>query len=190
MFKINFHFHIEKWRWNDTYKVYVSSDGRVKTEQGQLLKVITNRTGYLGVEVLGGIKMLHRLVLETWKPIEKPEGWTIDHLNHNKRDNSLRNLEWVSREENMARAAADMAREEAIIDKNLEIDGGQLKSINLSCPVVKCGNNIFYTYRDAVEFLIQNKKVPAAASKRVVKNGIMNSIISKKKYCGFTFELR
>lgn len=190
MLKINFHFHIEKWKYNKQYNVYVSTDGRVKDKDGHLQQVVTNKTGYLGIKVSGKIKMLHRLVLETWKPIDNASDYTIDHLNHNKRDNSIKNLEWVSLEENRTRAVADMAKEKEIIDKTLEVVGGQINGINLSCPVVKCGNNLFYTYRDAIEFLIQKKKVPASASKKGVHNGIINSIISKKKYCGLTFELK
>ena len=33
---------------------------------------------------------------------------TVDHLDHNKRNNCISNLEWVTREENQERAQADI----------------------------------------------------------------------------------
>lgn len=60
---------------------------------------------------VGGSKpkymLLHRLVMLTWKPTPEAEMLTVDHLNHNKRDNSLDNLEWVTVEENQVRATRD-----------------------------------------------------------------------------------
>jgi hypothetical protein len=43
----------------------------------------------------------------TWKPIDNADEMTVDHLDHNKRNNMLRNLEWVTREENLKRAKED-----------------------------------------------------------------------------------
>jgi hypothetical protein len=43
----------------------------------------------------------------TWRPTANAENLTIDHLDHNKRNNALTNLEWVTREENVRRAEAD-----------------------------------------------------------------------------------
>ena len=43
----------------------------------------------------------------TWKPTPEAEQLTVDHLDHNKRNNALYNLEWVSRGENLKRARRD-----------------------------------------------------------------------------------
>jgi hypothetical protein len=51
-------------------------------------------------------KSVHRIVMETFRPIEGK--MTVDHLDHNKRNNSLDNLEWVTREENQVRAEQDI----------------------------------------------------------------------------------
>ena len=48
----------------------------------------------------------------TWRPIPNAEELTVDHLNHNKRDNSLENLEWVTKEENLRRAAEDLIKKD------------------------------------------------------------------------------
>lgn len=102
----------ERWKFNPKYNLYVSTEGRVKTKDGEPKKVRTGSDGYLSVSFInenGKTKyvFLHRLVLSTWKPREDMEQLTVDHLNHNKRDNSLSNLEWVSKEENLLRAEKD-----------------------------------------------------------------------------------
>lgn len=71
--------------------------------------------GYVLIPVQGsnpGYMLLHRLVLLTWRPTPEAEILTVDHLNHNKRDNSLDNLEWVTFEENQRRAKEDLASKE------------------------------------------------------------------------------
>jgi hypothetical protein len=66
--------------------------------------------GYVVVYVYGSINcyvLLHRVVMLTWKPTPEAEKLTVDHLDHNKRNNALSNLEWVTKEENQRRADAD-----------------------------------------------------------------------------------
>lgn len=107
--------NIERWKWNKKYRVFVSNRGRVKNIDGKLLKVKTTSTGYLAVRVAAKKAMfVHRLVMETWHPISNPEEMTIDHLDHNKRNNDIRNLEWVAEKENHKRAADDLLVEKEI----------------------------------------------------------------------------
>jgi hypothetical protein len=63
--------------------------------------------------------LLHRLVMLTWKPTPEAEGLTVDHLDHNKRNNALSNLEWVTREENVRRAAEDYLRESTLVGNDV-----------------------------------------------------------------------
>lgn len=107
--------NIERWKWNKKYRVFVSNRGRVKNIDGKLLKVKTISAGYLAVRVAAKKAMfVHRLVMETWHPISNPEEMTVDHLDHNKRNNDIRNLEWVAEKENHKRAADDLLVEKEI----------------------------------------------------------------------------
>lgn len=107
--------NIERWKWNKKYQVFVSNRGRVKNIDGKLLKIKTTSTGYLAVRVAAKKAMfVHRLVMETWHPISNPEEMTVDHLDHNKRNNDIRNLEWVAEKENHKRAADDSLVEKEI----------------------------------------------------------------------------
>lgn len=196
-----FKIDIERWRWNNQYQVWVSNKGRFKDQNKKLMRVRTASTGYLVLEVLGGFKACHRLVLETWQPQKDCSELTVDHLDHNKRNNSVSNLEWVSQEENLFRAQLDMANDEKLLDKQknllenlnrskFEISNGQLKTINLETPIIKCGNNLFFTYDEAINFLINKKKISTDSNRNTIRKGIINSITNKTKYCNLTFELR
>lgn len=108
-----FLFKIERWKWNSDYRVYVSNLSHIKNEHKQDLPVYIDNNGYCRVHtVCCSYKTVHRLVMLTWRPIPNAEELTVDHLNHNKRDNSLENLEWVTKEENLRRAAEDLIKED------------------------------------------------------------------------------
>ena len=101
---------IERWKFNKDYGVYVSTLGHFKDRHKRLLPIKINDRGYCLVKTEAPKqpwKLAHRIVMLTWKPIPDAENLTVDHLDHNKRDNSLANLEWVTRKENLQRAAAD-----------------------------------------------------------------------------------
>ena len=73
-------------------------------EERELVPSAT-RSGYYELNIGGrnGERwLLHRLVATVW--IDNPNCFeTVDHLNNKKGDNSVENLEWVSREENTRR---------------------------------------------------------------------------------------
>lgn len=100
--------NFEKYKWNKDYGVYVSNLGHFKDRYKRLLPVKINLGGYLVIKTEKGYISAHRLVTYTWRPIPNAENMTVDHLNHNKRDNSLKNLEWVDRSENQRRAYEDI----------------------------------------------------------------------------------
>lgn len=100
--------NFEKYKWNKDYGVYVSNLGHFKDRYKRLLSVKINLGGYLVIKTEKGYISAHRLVMYTWRPIPNAENMTVDHLNHNKRDNSLKNLEWVDRSENQRRTCEDI----------------------------------------------------------------------------------
>lgn len=100
--------NFEKYKWNKDYGVYVSNLGHFKDRYKRLLPVKINLGGYLVIKTEKGYISAHRLVMYTWRPIPNAENITVDHLNHNKRDNSLKNLEWIDRSENQRRACEDI----------------------------------------------------------------------------------
>ena len=117
---------IERWKFNKEYGIYVSTLGNFKDRYKRRLPIKIDQGGYCRVKTevpKAPWKLTHRLVLLTWKPIPDAENLTVDHLNHNKRDNSLYNLEWVTQKENLRRAKEDSYVDETTIvikDKKVE----------------------------------------------------------------------
>lgn len=133
---------VERWKWNPDFELYVSNKGHFMTRDKRLTPLITEKKGYLKVYCYGITNKMvyaHRAVLLTWRPNSDAENLTVDHLDHNKRNNALSNLEWVTQEENFRRAAADLAS-----DDDNEDDVGVVANEEKSDePYVKIGEVIF-----------------------------------------------
>lgn len=101
----NIHLTFERWKYNKEYNVYVSTLGNVRDCRKVTIRPKVTNTGYMSINV--GIRTiyLHRLVMETFKG---HSNLTIDHIDSNKRNNSLKNLEYVTQEVNLQRAQANL----------------------------------------------------------------------------------
>lgn len=87
----------------------VSSSGKVKRLSGfqskneRVLKEINNGNGYMGVSLCKGSKpvrvYIHRLVAQAFipNPENKPQ---VNHIDGNRGNNELSNIEWVTSSEN------------------------------------------------------------------------------------------
>lgn len=114
--------NIERWKYNSTFELYVSNMGHVKNKSKADVAPKIMQNGYVVIYVGGSNPhwiLLHRLVMLTWKPTPEAEDLTVDHLDHNKRNNALSNLEWVTREENERRAAEDYLRESTLVGNDV-----------------------------------------------------------------------
>lgn len=160
---------IERWKWNKEFRIYVSNMGNFKDEYKKNIPVRINRGGYVMIKTPYGNKLAHRLVMMTWQPIPNAEDLTVDHLNHNKRDNSVYNLEWVTVDENLKRAAEDL------------IDEGFVP-----VPAPKPSNaRIFQNVEDAYAWLLAHDKAVANQPNMIpdrVKAKILRASQTGEKY--------
>jgi hypothetical protein len=102
---------MEVWRDIPGYEglYQASTFGRIKSlvrRKERVLKPTVRRDGYASVKICGKKqqrKLVHRLVAETFlaNPQNKRE---VNHLDGNKTNNSISNLEWVSPSENKKHA--------------------------------------------------------------------------------------
>lgn len=169
-----FIFNIERWKWNDEYRVYVSNMGHFKDEHKKPLPFKINRNGYISIQTNCGLRWAHRLVMLTWMPIPDAESLTVDHLDHNKRNNEISNLEWVTREENHKRALNDLDYLEQICKKEI---------------VCIEENKHFDTVYEAAQWLLETKlshdtTITKQTKDRVVKK-INKAIKNKESYNGY-----
>lgn len=79
----------------------VSNLGRVRRKDNKKLITGSLKDGYLVVEIIKNKKFrVHRLVKQTFDPIENHETMIVDHINGIRTDNRLENLQWGTEEEN------------------------------------------------------------------------------------------
>ena len=132
------HFNIEKWKYYMPMDVYVSSFGRFKDKDGNILSP-TAKNNYI---VFRG-EPVHRLVMMIFKPVPGCAGMTVDHLDHNTRNNRVDNLEWVSVEENQARAKKDAEEnEKTMLEKNEQMIAAFRASLTTGSLCVKLNGAI------------------------------------------------
>ena len=179
---------IERWKFNKEYGVYVSTLGNFKDRYKRNLPFKLNK-GYCYVETeTGGWKSAHRLVLFTWKPIPNAEDLTVDHKNHNKRDNSIGNLEWVTQEENILRAKRDL------ITSSIKDEDIGKNNFKISFQKGNKRGVVLNSLEDAIYFVYQeqgllNQRCDNIPRKDRVKNKILDAIKNQTEYCGGKWKL-
>lgn len=165
---------IERWRFNEQAQLYVSNKGRVRRKNGTLIEFKVRRdNGYISVYTKeSGFWSVHQLVAQTWIPNSDPTKNTVDHLDHNKRNNRVDNLEWCTVTENRARAERDLCYDpdeaDRLINKYnhentlLKKEVAKLKTENTKLTIAAM------KYNDAVEQIAENMSdIPV-----VICNGI------------------
>lgn len=95
-----------EWKTIQGYEQYeVSNEGQVRNRKtGKILKQWKDKGGYLLVTLFRNGKqkwyLVHRLVAQAFIP--NPNNLaTVNHIDHNKENNSVSNLEWMSLEDNI-----------------------------------------------------------------------------------------
>jgi hypothetical protein len=90
---------IELWEFPG---YHVSNRGKVRGKRGNVLNPSIGKRGYfivcLSVDGKRYTKMVHQLVLKTFRP-EQPPDTTVDHINRNRTDNRIENLRWASKQQ-------------------------------------------------------------------------------------------
>ena len=84
----------------------ITSCGKIYSYTSKkFLKPIQQKNGYLRICLSkNNIRknfLIHRLVIETYNPVDNMENLQVNHLNENKVNNFLNNLQWVTPKDNI-----------------------------------------------------------------------------------------
>lgn len=93
----------------DFYSYIIYDDGRVYSKHSKkFLKGEITSFGYVRITLYYDGKrkryQLHRLIMETFCPVDNSQNLQVNHKNGDKLDNRLNNLEWVTAKENIYHA--------------------------------------------------------------------------------------
>lgn len=144
----------ENWKPYPLDPRYLVSDkGRVKGQKGQILKGSLNaKNGYLKIGLYDHgkaiYKFIHRMVLETFNPIEDSENFVVNHIDGDKTNNTLENLEWTTQQENIIHA-----RDKLKISYKTEAAHAARRSKVKMIDVITQEENIFNSIQECANFL-------------------------------------
>ena len=93
------------YKGKPVYKSTKAVTTNIKLHSNKEMSLQKNKEGYLNIGLRsdeGKYKQfrVHRLVLQTFKPIDNAENLFVDHINGIREDNRLENLRWVTLKEN------------------------------------------------------------------------------------------
>ena len=97
----------EEWKiYPRDNKYEVSKNGKVRLANNHKLVGALSTTGYM---IITNQKVgqpteyyrIHRMVMETFNPIENSEMYVVDHIDGNKQNNDISNLRWVLQRQNI-----------------------------------------------------------------------------------------
>ena len=167
----------ERWKWNTQHEIWVSTEGRLKDRNKEIIEPLLNDKGYIIFfdEVTQKFKNVHRIVLETWRPRADMRDLTVEHKDQNKRNPALRNLMWLTQKENQRRASSNLVY-------NFESKNTQESII--------CANGVTMTVEEAVTFLYNSPQCSGDMSKVELRSKVtklLEGSQAKKSMYGVTF---
>ena len=115
----------------------VKSLGNDKSRKEKILKPHKDGCGYLQVGFHQNCKTkwyrVNRLVLMTFSPVDNMENLEVNHIDENKENNMISNLEWVTHKENMNHGTRNARVAEKLRGRTLSEE----HKIKLSKPIVQ-----------------------------------------------------
>lgn len=155
------------------FNYYVTDTGLIWSERtNKFLSPQLDKDGYEKVQMLStdGKRhrySVHRLVMENWRPVKKMEYYQVNHIDGNKRNNNLDNLEWVTCKENIQHAIKN--------DLRAKINGAAKLTQNKIIEIYRRANNGQLNINLAKEFNVHPDTIGRIKNKKSWKQ-LLNNI--------------
>ena len=92
----------EEWYESTDPKIEITKSGLVRNKENKQIYNITTQDGYKqyrGSDMK--LHFVHRLVLETFQPIDDSDSYYVDHIDGKRDNNNIINLRWATPQENI-----------------------------------------------------------------------------------------
>ena len=150
-----------EWRQIKDFPNYsISDEGQIRNDRTGTIRVLTyTEDGYAHVTIVKDGKTyspsIHRLVLQTFCPVDNPN-LQVNHINKNRADNRLSNLEWVTKQENLSQRNLSNLKSLSARSIIVEYTNGIIKEYP---SVRECGRQLGIS-KDTVIKYIQHQLTP------------------------------
>lgn len=132
---------------------WINNNGTLVFRMGKILSPSKSGPGYLQIAfyVDGKIqkKYIHRLVMEAFNPTDNPE-LEINHIDENKENNMITNLEWVTHKENINKISKYIVARENNQKQKLERREAWIKYRDRNIPPKEVLKKQLFEYKNFV----------------------------------------
>lgn len=153
------------------YPYYATEEGLIWSEySNKFLSFVKDKDGYMKVRLLTTSGRhafsVHRLILETFLPNSQSGILQVNHIDGNKENNSIENLEWTTCQENIQHAIRLGLRANIVGDNN-------------NAPHTLCEEQV----KEIIPLLLEGKKtIPQIAKQFCVSISAIERIKYKKTW--------
>ena len=104
---------------DDDYEIYSEYPYSIRRKgSDRIIKEFNDTKGYVQCKLNGKMYSKHRIIARQFIPNDDPEYKTqVDHINHDKIDNRLLNLRWVSNSENLKNRTGQKGHQYVFLDE-------------------------------------------------------------------------